>query len=233
MKKSVILLALLSATNAIKSTNLLQISDELAEPVISYTKPGDKPVSKVKKMSPEEQIAKFYGKSCMVNSDCGTSRWQFCDEKSNRCVHKLLFPLENLEIWGTAVLTIFMAVAIMSGIGGGGVIVCLLMFFFKLDTKSAIAINYFAIFSGAATRFIVTFNERHPEKDATTIDYGISNIMLPLVMMGTIFGIYCNMLLPELVIEILLALVLGVLTVFAFNKWSTIYKKETDELETS
>ena len=97
-------------------------------------------------------------------------------------------------------MAIFMAIAIMSGIGGGGVIVVLLMYFFKLDTKSAIAINYFAIFSGATTRFVCTFNERHPEKDATSIDYGISNIMLPLVMIGTIIGIYCNMLLPTLVI---------------------------------
>lgn len=124
-------------------------------------------------------------------------------------------------------MTFFMAVAIMSGIGGGGVIVCLLMFFDKLDTKSAIAINYFAIFAGAATRFVVTFNDRHPEKDATTIDYSISNIMLPLVMIGTIFGIYCNMILPDLVIEILLALVLAVLTVFAYGKWRTLYKKES------
>jgi uncharacterized membrane protein YfcA len=143
-----------------------------------------------------------------------------CNLTTNLCAHKHFFPLKPLEYWGTIFLTLFMAVAIMSGIGGGGVIVVILMYYFKLDAKSAIAINYFAIFSGATTRYVCTYNDRHPEKDATSIDYGISNIMLPLVMIGTIFGIYCNMLLPNLVIEILLAIVLGVLTVFAFSKWN-------------
>ena len=123
-----------------------------------------------------------------------------CSKTTFKCVHKNLYPLKESEVFGTFVLTVLMALAVMSGIGGGGIIVSLLMYFFVLGTKESIAINYFAIFAGALTRFGMTYNDRHPEKDATTIDYGISNVMLPLVLVGTVTGVYFNMLLPEVLI---------------------------------
>ena len=123
-----------------------------------------------------------------------------CSPTTFKCIHKNVLPLKEREIFGTIVLTILMALAIMSGIGGGGIIVSLLMYFFVLGTKESIAINYFAIFAGALTRFAMTFDDRHPDKDATSIDYGISNIMLPLVLVGTVTGVYFNMLLPEVMI---------------------------------
>jgi len=43
-----------------------------------------------------------------------------------------MFPI---EIIGTVVLTFLMALAVMAGIGGGGIIVPLLMAFYNLNTK--------------------------------------------------------------------------------------------------
>ena len=51
------------------------------------------------------------------------------------CIHKGVFPLQGIEIGGTVVLTILMALAVMSGMGGGGIIVPLLMAFYQLETK--------------------------------------------------------------------------------------------------
>ena len=141
-----------------------------------------------------------------------------CSPKTFKCVHKDLYPIKSREVLGTLVLSFLMALAVMSGVGGGGVIVSLLMYFFVLGTKEAIAINYFAIFTGAITRFAMTIDDRHTDKDATSIDYGISNIMLPLVLVGTIIGVYFNIMLPDVMIQSLLALVLAILTAFALCK---------------
>jgi uncharacterized membrane protein YfcA len=147
-----------------------------------------------------------------------------CSPKTFKCVHKDLYPIKSREVLGTLVLSFLMALAVMSGVGGGGVIVSLLMYFFVLGTKEAIAINHFAIFTGAITRFAMTIDDRHPDKDATSIDYGISNIMLPLVLVGTIIGVYFNIMLPDVMIQSLLALVLAILTAFALCKSIQIYK---------
>lgn len=93
-----------------------------------------------------------------------------------------------------------MALAVMSGIGGGGIIVPLLMIFYKLDTKEAVAVSGFTILTGSITRYIITFNDRHPLKDATCIDYGITNVMLPTVLIGSIVGVFFNLLLPAIII---------------------------------
>jgi len=101
---------------------------------------------------------------------------------------------------GTIVLTILMALAVMSGIGGGGIIVSLFMEFYKLNTREAIAVTGFTILMGSLTRFIMTINKRHPEKNATVIDYSLANIMLPAVLVGSLFGVFINLILPAILL---------------------------------
>jgi uncharacterized membrane protein YfcA len=52
---------------------------------------------------------------------------------------------------------ILMALAVMSGIGGGGIIVPLLMVFYKLSTKEAVAVSGFTILVGSVSRFAFTY----------------------------------------------------------------------------
>ena len=124
-------------------------------------------------------------------------------------MHKSAFPLQEIEVTGTMVLTFLMALAVISGIGGGGIIVSLLMVFYKLNTKEAIAVSGFTIFAGSVCRFIVTINKRQPEKDAPVIDYGLANIMLPTVLVGSLIGVFLNLMLPALVLQISLSIVLA------------------------
>lgn len=93
-----------------------------------------------------------------------------------------------------------MAMAVISGIGGGGIIVSLLMVFYKLNTREAIAVSGFTIFVGSISRFIITINKRHPERDSPVIDYSLTNIMLPTVIIGSLFGVFLNLMLPSLVL---------------------------------
>lgn len=101
---------------------------------------------------------------------------------------------------GTIILTILMALAVISGIGGGGIIVSLLMVFYKLNTHEAIAVSGLTIFMGSIARFAMIVNKRHPDKDATIVDYSLANIMLPCVLVGSLFGVFLNLILPALVL---------------------------------
>jgi hypothetical protein len=53
-----------------------------------------------------------------------------CSLKKGVCVHKDIFPIQGIEIVGTVIITVLMALSVMSGVGGGGIVVPLLMFFF-------------------------------------------------------------------------------------------------------
>lgn len=162
-----------------------------------------------------------------MDSDCGTSGYKIC--KKGACQHKLIFPIRGLEIAGTIVLTILMALAVMSGIGGGGIIVPLLMVFYKLSTKEAIAVSGFTILTGSICRYILTLNQRHPDKDATCIEYGLSNVMLPTVLVGSISGVFFNMLLPDIILQVCLTLLLTYLSIQSGCKARAIYRRETEE----
>lgn len=177
----------------------------------------------------------FVGQSCVDSEDCGSSAFLMCaEDKANGldqkvCMHKNIFPIQGIEIGGTVVLTILMAMAVMSGIGGGGIIVPLLMMFYSLETKAAVAVSGFTILTGSVTRFIVTYKEKHPNKDAVCIDYGITNVMLPTVLVGSIAGVFFNMALPAVLIQITLTLLLLFLTVNSARKFKQIYDKENAE----
>jgi len=89
----------------------------------------------------------------------------------------------------------------MAGIGGGGVVVPLCMTLFGFTTKEAIAISGFTIFWCSATRFIFNINQKHPEKkDVVVIDYGLATVMLPTVLMGSLVGVFLNVILPPLIL---------------------------------
>lgn len=108
--------------------------------------------------------------------------------------------MNNSEIIGTGILAVLMALAVMSGLGGGGIIVPLLMAFYGLETKNAVAVSGFTILLGSLMRYGFTFTHKHPNKDATCIEYGLTNIMLPIVLMGTVSGVFLNILLPNIVL---------------------------------
>jgi uncharacterized membrane protein YfcA len=148
------------------------------------------------------------------------------------CVHKPLFPMQPKEWVGTFVFSLIMCLSNVAGIGGGGVAIPLAMYFFNLSTKPAIAISSFAIMISTLARFFYNFNERHPEKpNSACIDYNMTNVMMPLTMMGSLIGAFFYLLFPDLVITIILTLLLIVLTMESGRKFVEIYKKENLEMQ--
>jgi uncharacterized membrane protein YfcA len=124
-----------------------------------------------------------------------------------------------------------MALCNIAGIGGGGIIVPLTMSFFSFDTKDAITISGFSIFTGSLARFIYNRNNKHPEKDATDIDYGVASVMLPTVLIGSYLGVFINVMFPAMILQIILFLLLASLSINSGCKACSIYKVETTFIE--
>jgi uncharacterized membrane protein YfcA len=136
-----------------------------------------------------------------------------------------------IEIWGTAVLAVTKTLAVISGIGGGGIVVPLLMVFYNMNTKEAVAISGFTMLMGCCCRYGIVLRMRHPDKDATTVDYSVANLMLPTVLLGSVTGVFINQLLPDIILQFFLCFVLFTLTWFSFQKSRELYNKESSEFD--
>jgi hypothetical protein len=144
--------------------------------------------------------------TCETDADCKeVSAYNICQEvegeAEKQCRHKPLFPMEGQEIVGSFVFALIMLLSNVGGIGGGGVAIPLVMVFFNFSMKPAIAISSFSIMCATLARFFFNFNERHPEKkDSTSIDYGMTNVMMPLILVGSLTGAYVYVSFPDLVL---------------------------------
>lgn len=62
-----------------------------------------------------------------------------------------------MDVIGTFILIVIMALATMGGIGGGGVVVLIIQTLLYFELKEAIALSGFSIFTCSVTRFFITF----------------------------------------------------------------------------
>lgn len=136
--------------------------------------------------------------------------------------------MEPQEIVGSFVFAFIMLLSNVGGIGGGGVAIPLVMVFFNFSMKPAIAISSFSIMCSTLARFFFNFNERHPEKaDSTSIDYGMTNVMMPLILVGSLTGAYVYVSFPDLVLQIILTILLFILMIESGRKFIETYRKES------
>ena len=119
----------------------------------------------------------------------------------------------------------------VGGIGGGGIAIPLVMVFFNFSMKPAIAISSFSIMCSTLARFFFNFSERNPDKrDSTSIDYGMTNVMMPLILIGSLVGAYIYVAFPDIVIQIILTILLFVLMLESGRKFRELYTKESEAL---
>jgi uncharacterized membrane protein YfcA len=128
------------------------------------------------------------------------------------------------------VFAFVMLLSNVAGIGGGGIAIPLAMYFFNLSMKPAIAISSFAIMLSTIARFIFNFDERHPEKPGcVSIDYGMTNVMMPLTMLGSLVGAYFYKSFPDLILLIILTLLLVLLTWESGKKYMKMREAEDEK----
>jgi uncharacterized membrane protein YfcA len=144
------------------------------------------------------------------------------------CVHKSVFPPRPPEIIGVILLPLLLGFANNGGIGGGGLIIPASIALFGFNTIQAIAISNAIICVGAVVRYFgFSIFQKHPEKDATIVNYNLVAIMMPMVLIGSFVGVMISNLLPEAVLTIILVLLLFYLTYDSFSKAFELWGKET------
>jgi uncharacterized membrane protein YfcA len=127
-------------------------------------------------------------------------------------------------------LPALVGLANVAGIGGGGITVPIVMICWGFSTKESVAISGATIFVGSVVRFFYSIDRKHPEKKATSIDYGIVIVMLPLVLVGSFTGVLVNIMLPPLILSGILTLLLIYLTWTSYKSAIKIWRKETVEI---
>ncbi|CDW79605.1 UNKNOWN [Stylonychia lemnae] len=168
---------------------------------------------------------------CQVDDDCNPP-YIICSGESKLCEHKGIFPIYERELAGILIIPCLLSLFSIAGLGGGGVIIPLSMIFFVFDTKNAIAISNFAIFTCSVTRYLYTLDKKNPEKkEYVLIDYNIAIVMLPTVMMGSLTGVFLNIILPAIVLQLILTALLVFLGIQSLMKGKDMYKKETIKFE--
>jgi uncharacterized membrane protein YfcA len=119
-----------------------------------------------------------------------------------------------------------MLLSTAGGIGGGVVVTPLCISFFGFGTKEAIPISGVCILLSQIVKYIYHWRQKHPEKDTTSIDYGLATVMLPTVLLGSFLGALVLILVPPLILQVLLTSLLIFLTTQCALKAREIFKKE-------
>jgi len=110
------------------------------------------------------------------------------------------------------------SLAVAAGIGGGGLLVPLYFIGLDIDQTRAVSISKGTIFGVAVGNFFFLIRKRHPNADRPLIDYATAVFMQGGELMGVVLGVLINLLLPQILIIIISAVVLG------FNSYKTLLK---------
>ena len=110
--------------------------------------------------------------------------------------------MKGMEFSGMIATFWMLWVANMGGIGGGGTLVPICVFFFNMSMGNAIPLSNFSIFLSSAQRYLLNSTQSHPSKNGTgvLVDYNLAIIMLPCIISGVSVGGIVNNLLPKIIV---------------------------------
>ena len=133
-------------------------------------------------------------------------------------------------IVSTVLVLVLGSLAAGAGIGGGGLFVPIYMVLLGAGPKGAVPLSKATILGGAVGNFLSLGPARHPKAKRPLIDYESSTFMQSGELLGVVFGVLLNNLLPAVVIVLFLVLILSYNALRTLRKGMSIRKKETKEL---
>ena len=168
---------------------------------------------------------------CSDDSYCDPP-YRICNLEKNRCRHKDLFPLTMREVVGVFVLIIFCGIAVISGRAGGPMIIPVLKGFFMFDLRDTLALSNGLIVINTIGKFVTTVYQKDTDARYThmpMINYGLSIICAPMLLIGNWLGYFLNQILPKPILLMLVLAVLGIGTFIAYDGYLKVRQKEIDE----
>ncbi|TMW56183.1 hypothetical protein Poli38472_008831 [Pythium oligandrum] len=144
------------------------------------------------------------------------------------CIEKDLFDPFTWDD-GLATFLAFLSTALGSGcgLGGGGLLVPAFILVIGLNPKHAIPLSKATIFGNAAAMYLFSLRVKHPAKpNIPVINYAVAAIMEPTTLVGSIFGVMLNHVLPMWLILLMLISLLSFITKKTTEKGAKIRQKE-------
>jgi len=149
--------------------------------------------------------------------------------KEGMCVHKDIFPMSKKEIIGTVLIMIVTGLANAGGSSGTALTTLLLLIFFNYNENKGVMIAYALVFGGALGNFINVGFGKNKETGKPQIDYNICLICMPLMLLGTSFGILANRMIAPFFIAAGLAYVMYISLGKIFKKAKKEYEEESNK----
>ncbi|OAY26674.1 sulfite exporter TauE/SafE family protein 3 [Manihot esculenta] len=115
----------------------------------------------------------------------------------------------------------------VGGVGGGGIFVPMLSLIIGFDPKSATAISKCMIMGAAASTVYYNLKLRHPTIDMPIIDYDLTLLIQPMLMLGISIGVAFNVIFADWMVTVLLIILFIGTSTKAFFKGVETWKKET------
>ena len=113
-----------------------------------------------------------------------------------------------------------------SGLGGGLLFLPVLFLIMDFYPHEAIPISKVVIFAGALSSFCVNVGVKRPGRNVVALDYNLLIICCSNLLLGTVFGVTLNKILPNTIILLLVCIFLSYNTYKTFKTFFKLFNEE-------
>ncbi len=117
-----------------------------------------------------------------------------------------------------------------SGLGGGLLFIPVLLLIMKFYPHEAIPISKIVILAGALTSFIQNLKVKRPGRNTKALNYNLVIVNASNLLLGTVFGVTLNKILPNTLILFLLCLLLFYNSFKTFKTFLKVYREENGDM---
>ena len=115
-----------------------------------------------------------------------------------------------------------------SGLGGGLLFIPVLLLILNFYPHEAIPISKIVIFAGALTSFIQNTKVKRPHRNCKALNYNLIIVNTSNLLLGTVFGVTLNKILPNTLILFLLCILLFYYSYKTFKTFLKFYHEEAN-----
>jgi len=155
---------------------------------------------------------------CQSDADCGPNILE-CDRSTGRCEIRSLASSFDAKTVGVALTAFFVcALAVVAGIGGGGILVPLFIGALGMPPRLAVAMSQATILGQTLLNTIIVVQRQHPLHPGPVVNYDVLLILLPMTLAGTTVGDIVGIIIPDWLRFVFLILLLGYIFVRSMAK---------------
>lgn len=129
-------------------------------------------------------------------------------------------------VWCAVIIAVCAMLSAGGGIGGGALFIPVFLIVLDLTAHQAVPLSKITIFGLAIGGLLVLVSKRHPYKDTALIDYDLVLLMVPCILLGTIAGVYLNVIFPSFIIVVSLVILLVYTSYKTWKKSFALYREE-------